>query len=144
MYWRRVQIASTTDIQRKTIIDDLAEVADGSDSDDRSGTGTESPSFSHPDFFTENSVKYRSARGPEPCTESELNYPVSAPLYVVVLAEVRKRPKISATMNDSLKVDVSAGSDRGVSTSNSIKGDVSAGKESVKGPSAKKGGTSAD
>lgn len=66
-------------------------------------------------------------RGSEHCTESKLNYIVSAPLKVDVLDEVKKRRKIAATTNDSKKVDVSAA------------------KESEKGNiSAKKGGTSAD
>lgn len=73
-YWRFVHIASTTDMPRKRLIDDLSKVAGGSDSEDSSGTGTELPSSSHRAFFTEDSVENRSARGLDHCTKSELNY----------------------------------------------------------------------
>lgn len=111
---------------RKRLIEDLTEVAGGSDSDDRSGTWTESPSSFHRAFFTEDSVDNRGSRGPEPCTESELNYNVSALLEVDVLAEVRKSCKIAVTTNESIKGDVSARKvrEKGGTTADSNKVDV--------------------
>lgn len=66
-----------------------------------------------------------SALGPDLCTESQLNYVASALLEVDVLAKVRKRHKIAATINESKKGDTTADSNKGGTSADYNNGIVS-------------------
>lgn len=94
-YLHCVNITSTISMQQKRLIDDHSEVSGGGDFVYRSGKGTKSPSSSHPDFFTDESVDKRNQWVPERFTESEFNDTISALVGAETETVVKKRWRIA-------------------------------------------------
>lgn len=93
---------------KRKLIDDMADVAGGSDSDERNDTDTDSPTSSHRRFFTdedyEPSTTCARVAGSS-ITAEELLYAISAHLEEDVEGEILKRRRLRAANNSAVTVD---------------------------------------